>query len=133
VDGYDADTPLKVINQIRRCRVIVTGSYHAGVFALSMGVPVVGVAKSQYYIDKFLGLADQFGVGCHVVFFRSSGYQEDLAHAIQRAWGSAEQTRPQLLAAAARQVQLSRAAYRRAFELVKPGRNSVDRVDRGSR
>ena len=56
-----------VLTAIADCRVVVTGSYHAAVFALSMGVPAVGLAASQYYVEKFLGLADQFGPGCEVV------------------------------------------------------------------
>ena len=49
------------ITTIARCRLVVTGSYHAALFALSMGVPAIGIATSRYYEDKFLGLADQFG------------------------------------------------------------------------
>ena len=62
--GNNLDTPLKVIKQVGHCRIVITGSYHAGVFALAQGIPVVTLAKSPYYIDKFQGLADQFGVWC---------------------------------------------------------------------
>ena len=30
-------------------RLVITGSYHAGVFALAQGVPVLALAKSAYY------------------------------------------------------------------------------------
>ncbi len=56
-----------VLAATARCRVVVTGSYHAAVFALSIGVPAIGLAASRYYEDKFLGLAEQFGEGCEVV------------------------------------------------------------------
>ncbi len=56
-----ASTIADALTAIADCRVVVTGSYHAAVFALSMGVPAVGLAASPYYLDKFLGLADQFG------------------------------------------------------------------------
>ena len=62
-----ASTIDDVLTAIADCRVVVTGSYHAAVFALSMGVPAVGLAASRYYVDKFKGLADQFGPGCEVV------------------------------------------------------------------
>ena len=62
-----------VFEQIGFCRVLITGSYHAGVFALAQGVPSICVAQSQYYVDKFVGLADQFGEGCRVIQLQESG------------------------------------------------------------
>src|SRR5262249_16488538 len=120
--GASIDSARKVIDQIVKCRAVVTGSYHAGVFALALGVPVVGLARSQYYIDKFHGLAHQFGVGCELVVLDTPDAESSIAAAIQRAWQSAEAVRPQLLAAAARQVELQRAAYRRLYELVSARR-----------
>ncbi len=116
--GRSLDTPLKVIEQIGQCRVVVTGSYHAGVFALSQGIPAIGLAKSEYYADKFLGLAEQFGVGCEVIFLDDRELQRKLVDSIDRAWQSAEQLRPQLLEAAKRQVELGHTAYKRVYELV---------------
>lgn len=118
-EGIDnLDTPRKVIEQVGRCRLVITGSYHAGVFALSQGLPIVGLAKSRYYADKFLGLANQFGTGCEVVFLDNPQMPEQLTDAIARAWQAAETVRPQLLAAAARQIESGRAAYQRVSELV---------------
>jgi polysaccharide pyruvyl transferase WcaK-like protein len=116
--GAAIDSARKVIDQIVKCRAVVTGSYHAGVFALALGVPVVGLARSQYYIDKFQGLAHQFGVGCEVILLDTPDLESKIATAIERAWRSAETVRPQLLAAAARQVELQRAAYRHLCKLV---------------
>ncbi len=122
--GQALDTPLKVIEQARRCRVVITGSYHSAVFALSQGIPVVSLARSAYYTDKFLGLADQFGTGCEVVLLDDEQLRDKLMAAIDRAWQSAEQVRPQLLAAAARQIEKGHAAYRRVFELVAAKENA---------
>ncbi len=116
--GQYLDTPSKVIEQIGQCRVVVTGSYHAGVFALAQGIPVVCLAKSAYYIDKFLGLADQFGVGCTVVLLNDQHLREKLITSINAAWESAEQFRPQLLDAAQEQIELGHAAYKHVYELV---------------
>jgi polysaccharide pyruvyl transferase WcaK-like protein len=52
---------LGVIRLIARCSVVVTGSYHAAVFALSMGIPTLAVSTSEYYDTKFGGLIEQFG------------------------------------------------------------------------
>jgi polysaccharide pyruvyl transferase WcaK-like protein len=105
------------IDQVIRCRVVVTGSYHAGVFALACGIPVVAVAKSRYYVDKFLGLSDQFGDGCEVVVATTSAIADKVDAAIQRLWLDAEVLRPRLLVRAARQVATGRAAYLRVAEL----------------
>jgi colanic acid/amylovoran biosynthesis protein len=122
--GVLIDSARKVIDQIRMCRTVVTGSYHAGVFAMAAGVPVVGLARSPYYIDKFQGLADQFGCGCEVVRIDDQVAGSAIVDAIERTWRSAESVRPQLLASAAQQVELSRAAYRRLDELISARRRN---------
>jgi polysaccharide pyruvyl transferase WcaK-like protein len=105
-------SPVDVIQQVGRCRVVVTGSYHGAVFALSQGIPAVALVGSEYYRAKFLGLADQFGAGLETVEIAESGWGSHLEAAITRAWASAEALRPVLLDAAARQMELSRQAYR---------------------
>lgn len=120
--GQNLDTPLKVIEQVGRCRVVVTGSYHAGVFALAQGIPVVGLAKSKYYVDKLLGLAEQFGTGCEVISMDDEQLQENLIFAIDNAWRLAEEVRAQLLESARQQVELGRAAYQQVYQLVESRR-----------
>lgn len=116
--GKSLDTPLKVIKQVGRCRVVVTGSYHAGVFALSQGIPVIGLAKSMYYVDKFSGLAEQFGVGCEVVLLEDPQLKTKLVASINKAWESSEKLRPLLLEAAVKQIDLGLAAYKRMYDMV---------------
>ena len=116
--GEDLDSPERVLQQVGRCRIVITGSYHAGVFALSQGISVVGLAKSAYYRDKFLGLADQFGTGCHVVDFGHHDFSRRLAAAINQTWTEAPQVRTQLLDAAACQIELSQTAYKHLYSLV---------------
>uniref|UniRef100_B8HRA7 Polysaccharide pyruvyl transferase domain-containing protein n=1 Tax=Cyanothece sp. (strain PCC 7425 / ATCC 29141) TaxID=395961 RepID=B8HRA7_CYAP4 len=116
--GEIIDTPCKVIEQIRNCRVVITGSYHAGVFALSQGIPVVGLARSDYYIQKFLGLADQFGSGCKVILMEADQWTEQLEREFGLLWLTADQVRPSLLAAAVKQIELSHAAYAMLYQLV---------------
>ncbi len=99
-------TPLKVIEQVQRCRLVVTGSYHAATFALAQGIPAIGLVKSSYYAAKFEGLAEQFGEGCDVVFLDDLRFTRNLTAAIERAWAEAEQRRPCLLESAARQIEL---------------------------
>jgi polysaccharide pyruvyl transferase WcaK-like protein len=118
------DTPDGVIRQVGKCRLVVTGSYHAGVFALSQGVPVVGLAKSAYYQQKFLGLADQFGEGCWVVSLDSPEFRSALGKAIRDAWQRAEEIRSGLLNAAENQIERGRAAYDRFFDIVEQRREN---------
>src|SRR4029077_7248596 len=106
-------SPEALIQEIQRCRLVVTGSYHAGVFALASGIPTIGLAKSQYYVDKFLGLSALFGDGCETVLLGDHDFARNLEAAIARLWTTAEQVRPSLLREAARQVQLGHEAYRR--------------------
>lgn len=111
--GAATDTPLKVIEAVGRCRVVVTGAYHAAVFALSQGIPVVCLGRSSYYIDKFRGLSEQFGAGIEVLTLDDPEVALRLGNAIRAAWDRADVVRSPLLQAAKRQVELGQAAYQR--------------------
>jgi colanic acid/amylovoran biosynthesis protein len=111
-------TPASAIAAIGSCRLVVTGSYHGAVFALAQGVPVVGVARSSYYVSKLLGLRDQFGDACRVVRLDADGALAAVADQLTELWEAAPTLRPGLLAAARRQIELSHDAYERATALV---------------
>jgi polysaccharide pyruvyl transferase WcaK-like protein len=114
--GASLDTPQRVIDRIRQCRVVVTGSYHAAVFALAQGIPAVALAGSRYYLDKMLGLADQFGGGCEVVTLEpAAGVASRIIDAVAGAWNNADRLRPALLARAADQVARGRDTYARVL------------------
>ncbi len=102
-----------VIAQVQRCRLVVTGSYHAGVFALASGIPAIGLAGSAYYVDKFLGLSALFGDGCQTVLVGDPDFARCLEAEIARQWEQADNLRPFLLAEAARQMQRGHVAYER--------------------
>jgi len=116
--GKTLDSPLKVIKQAARCRLVVTGAYHAAVFALAQGIPVVGLAKSAYYRNKFLGLEDQFGEGFQTILLNEPALPQRLHSAIERAWQNADKLREPLQAAALRQIELSRRSYEQIKKLV---------------
>jgi colanic acid/amylovoran biosynthesis protein len=124
--------PQQLIKQVQQCRVVVTGSYHAAVFALSQGIPAVCLSKSDYYNDKFWGLADQFGIGCTVVSLTDQRLAEKLSHAIDSAWESAQAVRQPLLAAAARQIEAGHAAYQRIYDIVSARQAMVGARKRAS-
>ena len=107
------EAPADAIARAGASRVVVAGSYHAAVFALAQGVPVVGLASSDYYTAKLNGLADLFPGGCTVVPLAGDGLEERIGAAVDAAWGAAESLRPALLEAAERQIGAAEAAYER--------------------
>jgi polysaccharide pyruvyl transferase WcaK-like protein len=114
-----------LFDSLRHCRVVISGSYHAAVFALSMGIPAVTLAKSRYYFDKFRGLAGQFGPACRVEDIAHPEFAARLRQAVSDAWASAESTRAGLLESAGKQIAQSEAAYRRLFALVEDRRQKA--------
>ena len=106
-----------MIKQAALCRVVVTGAYHAAVFALAQGIPVVALAKSAYFSSKLLGLEDQFGEGCQTILLNEPDLPQRLCSAIERAWQNADELREPLQTAALRQIELSRRSYERVKDL----------------
>lgn len=119
-DGKDITTPIEAIQQVGRCRLVITGSYHAGVFALSQGIPVVALASSKYYQEKFLGLADQFGVGCKVILLSEYPHSlhQEIFNSIKDAWESAEEVKAPLLESAQQQIKIGYLAYEKLTKFV---------------
>jgi colanic acid/amylovoran biosynthesis protein len=118
-DGADSlDSPAMLIEQVAGCRIVVTGAYHAAVFALGQGIPVVCLANSEYYVAKFQGLADLYETGCTTIQLDQPDAGERLAHALGRTWNAADTLRAPLLLSAARQVNQSREAYQKIRELL---------------
>jgi polysaccharide pyruvyl transferase WcaK-like protein len=110
------------IRRASACRVLVTGSYHAGLFALAQGVPVVALARSGYYEDKLLGLAHQFGGGVTVISLDAADLEERIASAVRDWWDAPGDTLDRLPRAARHQVELGRHAWARLPDLVANGR-----------
>lgn len=110
--------PRALIETVGSCRVVVTASYHAAVFALAQGIPALGLARSDYYADKFLGLADMFGPGCEVVVLGQADWKQRLESTVHRLWVRAEDLRENLLASAAVQIESARNAYARLGSLI---------------
>lgn len=118
--GSTLDTPRKIVEQIARCRVVVTGAYHAAVFALAQGIPVVCLCNSSYYDSKFRGLEKLFGNGCTTITMSDPNLAERLHAAIEEAWISTDKVRLPLLNSAAQQIKTGRAAYESVRNLLGP-------------
>jgi polysaccharide pyruvyl transferase WcaK-like protein len=121
--------PAEVAKEVGRCRVMVTGAYHAAVFALAQGIPVVALTTSEYYDDKFLGLAEMFPGGLELIRLDGAGLSERLGAAIRSAWREAPAARSALRASALSQISASRSGLERVMDLVetKPRRGELAR------
>ncbi|MFC9994994.1 polysaccharide pyruvyl transferase family protein [Nocardia sp. NPDC127526] len=107
-----------VARQVSRCRILVTSAYHLAVFALSQGIPAVAVTASQYYDDKFYGLADMFGAGLRIVHCDVDNLESELTRAVRELWESASELRDTLQQKAVEQIDAGRAGLERVFRLV---------------
>jgi colanic acid/amylovoran biosynthesis protein len=105
--------PEAVMRLVHSCRVVVTGSYHAAVFALADGVPAVGLAGSHYYEDKFKGLSTLFGDACQTVMIDEPDLAGRLERTMEQQFARAEELRPAILKEAEREIGLGRAAFAR--------------------
>jgi len=118
--GSTINTPQKLIEQTARCRIVVTGAYHAAVFALAQGIPAVCLSNSPYYLAKFEGLEDLFDVGCTTIALDDPQLTIKLTAAMEEAWNSVDRVRLPLLRAAATQIEKGRSAYRHIRSLLDP-------------
>lgn len=117
-NGSPLNTPERLIGEIAHCRIMIAGSYHAAVFALSMGVPAICLARSSHYQYKMSGLLSMFGInpGERLITFDNIHFAERLREMLQQVWAGAEAERPLLQAAAREQVKNGLAAYAAIFE-----------------
>ncbi|MET8873482.1 polysaccharide pyruvyl transferase family protein [Nocardia sp. NPDC004604] len=114
-------TPADVARQVGRCRVLVTSAYHLAVFALSQGIPAVGITASEYYDDKFHGLAQMFGTGLRVVHLNDPKLEQELTMALDELWDDAPALRDPLQQRAVDQIDAGRSGLERVFGLVENG------------
>lgn len=111
IESSGPETALGFAHRVAKCRLVITGSYHAAVFALAQGIPAIGLAFGPYYEAKFKGLRDLFGDGCRYVDGSKPGWDEQLQKTAADLWRNAHCWRDELLEAASTQVAKSRAAY----------------------
>jgi colanic acid/amylovoran biosynthesis protein len=117
ISGPVPGDPAGAIELARRCRVMVTGSYHAAVFALGQGIPAVCLAASPYYRLKFGGLRGMFGRWCEVVDSSAADASDRVRTLVERAYHAWPAPRRELVAAATLQVAAGGAAYKRLAAL----------------
>jgi polysaccharide pyruvyl transferase WcaK-like protein len=110
--------PAEIARAVGNCRMVVAGAFHAAVFALGQGIPVVAIAKSEEYYNKFAGLREEFGPACQIVSLDEHSFADSFSAAIDSAWRRAAELRPAALEAAAWQNRLGESGYSRLKGLV---------------
>jgi colanic acid/amylovoran biosynthesis protein len=90
---------------------VLTGSYHAAVFALAQGVPTVCLVRSPYYAGKFDGLAALFPSACSVVGLDDAALPATLDQALVAAWSIGRRARELARRSARAQRRSGRDAY----------------------
>jgi len=117
--GQDLQDPLALAVAVASCRIVVTGSYHAAVFALARGIPAVTISASAYYDAKFHGLADLFRGAAYVVRLDSPSLAADLEFAIRSAWNLDSSRRESTQQEAVNQIAAGEALFARFVERVE--------------
>jgi colanic acid/amylovoran biosynthesis protein len=118
----DAANPADLAADAARCRIIVTGSYHAAVFGLAQGIPTVCLTKSAYYDGKFSGLQSLFPSACFTVSLAAEDFANHLSNAINDAWDLPIHARSAARESALAQCAAGRRVYKQFRESVENSR-----------
>ncbi|MBL4809986.1 MAG: polysaccharide pyruvyl transferase family protein [Phycisphaerales bacterium] len=111
--------PISVIKLTARCKVVFTGSYHAAVFALAQGIPVIALSTSEYYDTKFLGLLNQFGnIGLTLVRPAEVHTPQEARLVLTQAIENAPQNKAALIEHAKTQSNASKALYQSLWDAI---------------
>jgi colanic acid/amylovoran biosynthesis protein len=130
IEVADLDSPAALQEATAGCRAVVTGSYHAAVFSLALGIPAVCLTRSAYYQAKFGGLEDQFPGACQLVTLDRPGWAAALRAGITRAWQLPPGDRAAARAAASRLRTAGQDAYARLREVATPPAAALHRDQR---
>jgi polysaccharide pyruvyl transferase WcaK-like protein len=106
-----------LLDRVGQCRLVIAGTFHGAIFALSQGIPCICLAKTEEYSIKFQGLVDQFGAGCQVLYLADKQLLDTFEHILDRFWESADALRPLLLESARKQIELGQLGYRRLYDM----------------
>ena len=104
------------------CRVVVTSSYHAAVFALARGIPAVGISSTPYYDGKFGGLRELYGPrAVSVLAVTQAGWPDRMRQLMRAAVELDARARAAVAVRSAELASTSRGVYEAFFELVEAG------------
>jgi colanic acid/amylovoran biosynthesis protein len=115
---HELHSPEQIIELVDKCKILVTSSYHAGVFALSRGIPVVAISQTDYYDEKFLGLSEMFPVGCVVLRGDDLNSSKKIYFAIKKSWNSTVSLKEKIIGYAISQNKANMDSYQLFHDIV---------------
>jgi len=102
------------------CRIVVTSSYHAAVFALARGIPALGISSTPYYDGKFGGLRQLYGPrAISVLAVSQAGWPDRMRSLVRAAVELDNDARAAVAERSAELASMSRGVYEALFELVE--------------
>jgi len=105
---------------VAECRVVVTSSYHAAVFALARGIPAVGISSTPYYDGKFAGLRELYGPrAVSVLSVGQAGWPDRTWQLVRAAADLDAAARAAVAERSAELAGVSRGVYGALFELAE--------------
>jgi polysaccharide pyruvyl transferase WcaK-like protein len=105
---------------VAECRVVVASSYHAAVFALARGIPVVGISSTPYYDGKFEGLRELYGPrAVSVLAVSQAGWPDRMRQLVRAAAALDTAARAAVAERSAELAGVSRDVYAGLFESVE--------------
>ena len=114
VPDFEHVTLDRLVDAAGGCRVVISGTYHAAVFALAQGVPVIGIYANDYYRTKMSGLFDMYGwPEENLLSLLHDDFPAMLATRVRDLAGHDGCFTTSLRHAARRQIHASRQAYNR--------------------
>jgi len=125
---HNINRPEEIINKVSNCKIVITGSYHSAVFALSQGIPAITLYKTAYYKNKFAGLAKQFGCGCELISMDDNHFARKLKESIDFAWQTSDILRPRLLEAAENQIEAAQSAYQQLYTMLESQKSKKNHI-----
>lgn len=114
-DYKTPDVPDDLIALASNCHIVITGSYHAAVFALAQGVPIIALAANAYYDSKFKGLASFFSEGIRIVNHTAPEFKTTLLDAVRIQWQMPEDKRKTLIKESKLVAESVKSVYRVFF------------------
>jgi colanic acid/amylovoran biosynthesis protein len=110
-DSAPPENTADLRRSVATCRIVITCSYHAAVFALARGIPIVALSCTDYYSTKFAGLSALFPDGAVTRLDLRADHGPSIVAGAVAAWNTKESKRDEMVRAAREMVERSRVLW----------------------
>lgn len=115
VESYPEDLS-GLLENIRKCRFTVSCSYHAALFSLANGIPVLAISNTLYYDYKFKSLSQIYPGGV-IVTGQNQLSKVDLKTYFSYLWNLSQDKRQEFIKISKKLIYKNRSAYKRLLTL----------------